>query len=199
MRLPNNRFNGIRRNGMINDLHSESTLETKRLLLRRLTTMDASDLFQTVGDPLVMKYWLGGADTSIQATERRIAQIEAHWHRHRFGDWGVVDKKSGKLVGFSGLHYIADMAEVNIGNAFARATWRQGFGFEAGQAVLEFGFQELNLSSIVAVIWPENLTSINLAKKLGLKFWKAFMWQGRERVAYKICRDESPPRDKSHG
>ena len=166
-------------------------IETKRLIIRCLTVEDASEFFRTVGDPDVMKYWLGGPDKSIETTEQRIVEIENHWKTHGFGDWGIVEKKNGRIIGFSGLHYIADMAEVNIGYAFEKPKWRQGFGFEACRAILDFGFQELSLPVIVAVIWPENIASIKLAEKLGLHFWKAFVWQGGERVAYRVFRDEN--------
>jgi [ribosomal protein S5]-alanine N-acetyltransferase len=178
-------------------------IETKRLILRRLIVADAPALFRTVGDPDVMQYWAGGADATIRATAQRIAEIAHHWKTHGFGDWGVVEKKSGSLIGLSGLHYIADMADVNIGYAFERTKWRQGFGFETCQAVLDFGFQELGLETIVAVIWPDNRASITFAEKLGLRFWKAFTWQGGKRVAYRLCRDKGIPgelrsHDRSH-
>jgi RimJ/RimL family protein N-acetyltransferase len=93
-------------------------VETQRLVLRRLQITDAPELFRAVGDPDVMAYWWGGADKSIGSTERRIVEIETHWMVHGFGDWGVVEKKSGRLIGLCGLHYLAGMAEVNIGYAF---------------------------------------------------------------------------------
>jgi len=165
-------------------------IETRRLILRRLRVADAPELFRTVGDPDVMKYWVGGADRSTGSTERRIVEIEDHWKAHGFGDWGVVERKSGRLLGFSGLHHVADMVEVNMGYAFEKTKWRQGFGFETCQAVLDFGFQRLGLDMVVAVIWPDNGASIRLAEKLGLRFWKEFTWQGGERVIYRIFRDE---------
>jgi ribosomal-protein-alanine N-acetyltransferase len=169
-------------------------IETQRLRLRRLTVADAPELFRTVGDPDVMKYWVGGPDKSIRATEQRIVEMEKHWNTHGFGEWGLVEKKSGQLIGFSGLHYIADVTEVNIGYAFETSRWRQGFGFETCRAILDFGFQKLGLPFVVAVIWPENIASIKLAEKLGLHFWKAFVWQEGERVAYRVFREENNAR-----
>jgi RimJ/RimL family protein N-acetyltransferase len=137
-----------------------------------------------------MRYWVDGPDKSLKATKQRIAEIELHWKTHGFGDWGVVERRNGKLIGFSGLHHIADMAEVNIGYGFEKSKWWQGFGFETCLAVLDVGFRELDLPTIVAVIWPDNLASIKLVEKLGFRFWKAFIWQGGERVAYRMFRGE---------
>ena len=103
-------------------------LETARLVLQRVRPDHAADLFKTVGDPDVMRYWAPGPDNTIEATARRIADIESHWTAHGFGDWGVVERATGQLVGFSGLHYIAGMPEVNVEYAFekSRSTpWRR--------------------------------------------------------------------------
>ncbi len=160
-----------------------------------MSIADAPELFRTVGDPNVMKFWASGPDKNPSSTEQRIAAMASHWQIHGFGDWGVVEKASGKLIGFCGLHYITDMVEVNIGYAIERTRWHQGFGLEASKAVLDFGFQELRLKVIVAVIRPNNRASIRLVEKLGLGFWKAFIWQGEDRVAYRIFRNERTSTD----
>ena len=161
-------------------------LETPNLRLRRISIDDALSLFRTCGDPEVMKYWLKGPDNNIKETEKRIQNIEAHWQTHGFGDWGVVNKKNSQLIGFAGLHYINGIDDVNLGYAFDQQYWRKGFGFETCRAILEFGEKGLKLSHLVAVIWPQNIASIRLAEKCGLRFWKKIVWGGGDRVVYRI-------------
>ena len=165
-------------------------IETERLLLRQLTISDAPELFRSVGDSDVMRYWAPGPDESVHDTNRRITEIANHWKSYGFGDWGIVEKVSGSLIGFSGLHYIADMAEVNLGYAIEKQKWQKGFGFETCQAVLDYGFRRLTLPKIAAVIHPDNQASIHLARKCGLRFWKTFNWTGHERIAYEISLEE---------
>jgi ribosomal-protein-alanine N-acetyltransferase len=160
------------------------SFSTERTLLRPLTQADASELFLTTGDAEVMKYWRGGPDKTLEQTEAGIAKINSHWNRHGFGDWGVELKKNGELIGFCGLHYIEDMAEVNIGYALKKEVWRKGLGYEVCRRVLDYGFGALDVNEIVAVIRPENTTSIRLAQKLGMVFTKEFVWKGGVRVAY---------------
>lgn len=166
-------------------------METSRLLLRRMMVSDASELYKATGDPETMKYWRSGGDRDIEQARQRIDRINDHWGKYGFGDWGVIEKESGILVGFSGLHYsnIADMVEVNIGYVFKRSKWRQGFGFENCQSVLDFGFRILGLSEVVAVILPDNIASIKLAEKLGMKFWKQLTGSGEPHVAYSISHE----------
>ena len=87
-----------------------SRLVTSRLVLRHLEEKDATDLYRTVGDPEVMQHWHPGPDPDVPATGQRIDEINAHWHTYGFGDWGVVEKMSGDLIGFCGLHFIAGIS-----------------------------------------------------------------------------------------
>lgn len=109
-----------------------------------------------------------------------------HWADHGFGDWGIEETASGALVGFSGPHYIEAMSEVNLGYAFRRSSWRQGYGTEVCEKIIEIGLSALGLSAIVAVISPENTSSMRLAEKVGMTYWKRTTWSGQPRIVYRI-------------
>jgi RimJ/RimL family protein N-acetyltransferase len=168
----------------------DAALETDRLLLRRLATADAAALQRCTGDPLVMRYWHPGPDADVAAAARRIAEIDAHWQHYGFGDYAVLARDSGELVGFAGLHHIAGMTEVNIGYALVPARWRRGLGGELCRLFLRHGFSALGLPEIVAVIDSRNVASIALASRCGLTFRREFTWQGRRRSLYALTRAE---------
>lgn len=174
-----------------------SSLETDRLLLRRLTPDDAAALLRTTGDPAVMRYWFPGPDRDVRQTLERIAQIDDHWRDYGFGDWAVVSKPEGRVIGFSGLHHITDMAEVNIGYALEQAQWRRGLGREVCRLVLAHGFDRLGLSQIVAVIDPRNEASIALVENCGFALWKQLRWMGHKRVVYRLTATAHTP-DERH-
>jgi ribosomal-protein-alanine N-acetyltransferase len=165
-------------------------LESVRVSLRRLTSDDAPALFRSVGDPTVMRYWCPGPDPDVAHTVERIAEIEYHWQTHGFGDWGVVSKADGELIGFAGLHHIADMDEVNIGYVLQRDRWRQGLGHEIAQFVLGYGFGQLSLAEVVAVVDPRNAASIRLVRKCGLALRRRIVWMKRERLVYGVSLAE---------
>jgi RimJ/RimL family protein N-acetyltransferase len=181
------------------------SFKTPRLLLRRLTGADAGELLQTTGDPSVMRYWAPGPDVNEAQSAERIAQINEHWRRYGFGDWGVCEPLSGRLIGFCGLHHIVGMDEVNVGYALEPSRWRQGLGSELCRYLLRLGFEDLSLTEIVAVIDPRNVASRRLAEKCDLQIWKCFVWQGNERIAYRVRRGEweqasvGERRDSSNG
>ena len=166
------------------------TVETERVLLRRLTPEDAAGLFNCTSDAEVMRYWHPGPDADIADTARRIAEIEAHWQRYGFGDYAVLARDSSDLIGFAGLHHIAGMAEVNVGYALVSSRWRLGLGTELCRTLLAQGFTVLGLPEIVAVIDPRNTASVALAESCGLRFRRELIWQGQARVLRAITRAE---------
>ena len=168
----------------------DCALETERLLLRRLMPDDASVLHRCTGDQRVMRYWHPGADADLAATAALIAEIEAHWDAHGFGDLAVLTRDSGELVGFAGLHHISGMAEVNVGYALIPVRWRCGLGGELCTALLEHGFTVLSLPEIVAVVDRRNVASIALAERSGLTYRRETTWQGQPRLVYALTRAE---------
>jgi RimJ/RimL family protein N-acetyltransferase len=137
-----------------------------------------------------MRYWHPGPDADVAVTAARIACLDAHWRRYGFGDWAVVERESGELVGFAGLHHVPGIADVNVGYALARPRWRLGYGSELLAALVEYGFSMLDLSEIVAVIDPRNSASIALAEHAGLRLRREFLWEGRSRLFYVLTREQ---------
>jgi [ribosomal protein S5]-alanine N-acetyltransferase len=169
---------------------SRPVQESGRLLLRRLTPHDAPALHRCTGDAAVMRHWHPGPDADIVATASRIAEIDAHWQRHGFGDWAVLMRDSGELIGFAGLHHVAGMTEVNVGYALVLTHRRRGLGTELCTLLLEHGFTVLDLPEIVAVIDPRNSASVALATHCGLTFRRELIWQGQSRVLHAMTRAE---------
>jgi len=169
---------------------SGSAPQTERLLLRRLTPADAAALHAVTGDPAVMRYWHPGPDADLAATAARIAEIDAHWQAHGFGDFAVLSRESQALLGFAGLHHIAGMTEVNVGYALLPAVWRRGLGTELCIALLEYGFTVLGLPEIVAVVDARNAASVALAGRSGLTLRVETTWQGQARLVFALTQAE---------
>ena len=166
----------------------EIQIETERLLMRRLRESDSEEFFKTVGNPEVMRYWRG-TDKTPKDSLNRIRSMEEQWVRYGFGDFAVVEKRTDELIGFCGVHHIDFMPEVNLGYAFKKEKWHQGFGYESGKAALTFGFEKAELDFITAVIEKPNSASRSLAQKLKLAFWKELSHEGRELIAYGMSRN----------
>ena len=99
-----------------------------------------------------------------------IGRILSHWQEKEYGLWAVELKATHELMGRCGLAYIPETDETEIDFILDRDFWGQGFASEAGQAAMQFGFDELGLSTIIGIVHPENLASQRVLSKCGLQF-----------------------------
>jgi RimJ/RimL family protein N-acetyltransferase len=85
--------------------------------------------------------------------------------------WTVIHTESGQIVGDVGLQHEDYGAGpvVGLGGRGNRQFWRQGLGFEAANATIAAGFEQLDLPAIGAETRPENLPAQALLSKLGLR------------------------------
>jgi len=60
--------------------------------------------------------------------------------------------------------------EIEVGYHLARAFWGRGYATEAARACVRFGFEQLNLERIVAVVQPANVASRRVLEKCGLTY-----------------------------
>lgn len=71
--------------------------------------------------------------------------------------YAAVLKETGELIGACSLTLSGDEAE--IGWILHRDYWRQGYGYEMGEALLSYGFEELGMHRIIAHCDAENTAS----------------------------------------
>jgi ribosomal-protein-alanine N-acetyltransferase len=149
-------------------------LETNRLLLRHQLPADLDDLWALYCDPEITKYIPDAPRTRQEARE----ELEWHMHGHpRFpelGLWATIHKDTGKFIGRCGLlpWSLDGHPEVEVAYTLAYAYWGRGLATEAAQAILDYGFENLNLTRLISTIDPENIASQKVAKKIGMKFEK---------------------------
>jgi ribosomal-protein-alanine N-acetyltransferase len=145
-------------------------VETERLRLRAFTPADLDDLQLVFGDTQVMKYISGGTPRSREETEIGLGRTIEGWQRRGFGFWAVTFKDDDKLIGYCGLVFLEDTTEVEVAYGFRRSHWGKGFATEAARACLRWGFEELKLERIVAVVNHGNVDSQRVLEKLGMTY-----------------------------
>jgi len=144
-------------------------LETARTFLRRLSVEDADDMFAYARDPEVARYVSWEAHECIEHTVGYLMQVEEAYCGGGHLDWGIVLKESGRLIGtcgFPALHREHDAAE--LGYALSREHWGRGLATECARAVLDHGFDRLDLNRIEAFCIPGNAASARVLVKLGM-------------------------------
>ena len=148
-----------------------TVLETERLVLRRLSAADAEFIVELLNQPSFLRY-IG--DKGVRNTEDAIRYIEtgpqASYERFGFGLYLVGLKDSDVPIGMCGLLKRETLADVDIGFAFLPGYWSRGYAFEAAAAVMTYGREALGLRRIVAITSLDNVASIKLLGKIGLRF-----------------------------
>lgn len=146
-------------------------LETKRLVLRRLSTHDAEFILGLLNEPSFLRYIGDRGVRTIEDARAYIAKgpIDSY-DRHGFGLFLVSRKEDGAPIGMCGLLRRDALPDVDVGFAFRPAFWGQGYAFESAAAVLSYGREVLGLGRIVAITSPENEGSIRVLTKLGMRF-----------------------------
>ncbi len=149
-------------------------LETKRLLLRRLVMDDLNDLFRLYSDPEIRKYFPEGVLNYEDTKDELEWFLNGHPKHPELGLWATIHKESGNFIGRCGLltWTIEGQDEVEIAYLLDKAYWKQGLGTEAAQAILQYGFEKLNLSRLICMIDPENVASQRVAERIGMTFEK---------------------------
>lgn len=144
-------------------------LETSRLYLRKITTDDANDIFEYLSNDKVTRYLGKKSLVNIEEVYNLINELDTRYDECRGIRWGVIHKESMKLIGTIGYDAMQiKNKRADIGYDINSNYWRQGFATEAINEVIKFGFNKLGLNRIGAVVFPENLASLNLLKKVGL-------------------------------
>jgi RimJ/RimL family protein N-acetyltransferase len=162
-------------------------VETDRLLLREFVPEDAPAIFEVGSNPLVMQYIGENLLTSVAEAEAIIRQHPvADYHKYGFGRWAVVVKGNARVIGMTGLKYLPDLEEVDLGYRLLPEYWGQGLATEAGLASVRYGFQTLKLSRIIGLVDPENVRSVRVLQKCRLTFEKMTEYRSFQVAQYVI-------------
>ncbi len=148
-------------------------LTTRRLRLRRWRRADELPMMEINLDPEVARYLNRPVD--VAAAGVFLAEVEAHWDRHRCGVYAVEPREGprrGVLLGFVGLGFPGFLPafahRLELGWRLRRDAWGQGYATEAATAVRDHAVGALGMRDLVSIIHPENERSRRVAGKLGM-------------------------------
>ena len=150
---------------------SDLFIETQGLQLRPFELSDIIPAYEMNLDAQVSQFTGDGGVVSKEEIERRISEdVLGDYKKYGFGRLALEWKEHKKFIGFTGLKYLGDTSEVDLGYRLLREYWGRGIATEAGRACLELGFLKLELEKIIAMTLPGNLKSENVLQKLGMQF-----------------------------
>ena len=146
-------------------------LETQRLHLRYFRIDDAKFILQLLNEPSFKEHIGDKGVRTLQDAELYLQNGPLDsYARFGYGLNMVELKGSGEAVGMCGLVRRDNLEDADIGYAFLEQYWSRGYARESAEAVLSHARETLGLERIVAIVTPQNHSSIKLLEKIGLSF-----------------------------
>ena len=165
----------------------KTVLETERLLLREYVEDDSEMFFRLNSDPEVLRYVPDQALVDVdQARQILMDHPIADYRKYGFGRCACILKNAGENIGFAGLKYLEELGEVDVAYRLLRAYWGRGLATEAAIASVQLGFHNLGLKRIVGLVMPENVASIRVLEKAGLRYAGTVAFWGKQFSKYII-------------
>lgn len=175
----------------------QHTIETERLLLKAFTPEVYQYAFTTLDDTGI-KELFGHSNDGELATERERFEKGMVTFNKSFLFFQLRDKYTHRFIGWCGYHtwyYTHYRAELfyMINTDTDR---RKGLITEALQAVLDYGFTDMNLVRVEAFAAADNEASLATLQKFGFKqegvFRKHYHYNGEntDSVAFGLLKEE---------
>ena len=156
-------------------------IETERLILRELVENDAQDILNCFSNDEVLRYYGQKPLTNIEQVKHIIGNFSRSFEEKSLVKWGIELKETGTIIGTIGFQeWSLEHKRANISYALFPENWGKGYASEAINKVISYGFQELGLERIGAVVFIENEASNNLLTKIGFQkegVLKNYMYQ----------------------
>ena len=163
-------------------LAQNQRIETERLILRPITLADAEDLFEYASNRDTTYFVTFNPYDSIEDAYFSIANF---FMAQPLGKYGIELKDEQKFIGTVDLFNFDSAKQVaEIGYILNPKYHRKGYMTEAAAALLDLGFNTLELEKIYAMCDSRNDASSGVMKKLGMK-------QEATRVHHSLDKNEN--------
>lgn len=148
-------------------------LITKRLVLRQITEKDIGDIVKNINNLnvskwlLVVPYPYKRKDAIVWIEHQKKESEKKPRTSYQFG---IELKSEKKIIGGCGIKKI-DKAQgtCEVGYWLGQPCWKQGYGSEALEALINLAFKKLKLRRIEAHVHKGNPSSGKLLEKFGFK------------------------------
>jgi ribosomal-protein-alanine N-acetyltransferase len=143
-------------------------LETERLLLEQVTVDNVDDIFELRSNKEVMKYIPRPLLQNKEEALELIATLNDKIENNIGINWGIRLKNEPKVIGIIGHYRInPEHYRAEVGYMLLPEYNGKGIISEALQKVVEYGFKEMRLHSIEAILDPKNAGSEKVLLKNG--------------------------------
>lgn len=143
-------------------------LETSRLILREIGNEDIKSIFSIFSNSGVTRFYGMEPMENVNQAKQLITNFTKSYQKNQGIRWGIVKKEDNELLGTIGFNnWVPKNKRAEIGYDLHPSNWRKGYATEAIQCVMSYGFSEMDLNRIGAIVYLENKASSQLLKSIG--------------------------------
>jgi len=143
-------------------------LSTPRLILTGISIDDLDFIYTQFSNEEVNRYLFDAEPVSLLTDAEEIIRFYLTPEPRNQHRWILVSKDDGAKLGTCGFHcWDRDLGSCQIGYDLIPHYWGQGYMNEAVSTLLIYAREEMKVTQIDAIIYPENVASIRLAEKNG--------------------------------
>jgi len=154
-------------------------LTGQKVILRPVKRSDIQYFLKWFNDPEVTQYLAMYLPMTEMAEEKWIEELGARANTDVLFVIEAIEDDVNKAIGSMGLHGISPKDHfATFGIAIGEKDyWSKGYGTEAAQLIIKYGFEQLNLHRVSSSAFSFNERSLRLHRKVG------FQEEGRQREA----------------
>ena len=146
------------------------SLETGRLLLRKLTQEDTVLYYRRLGSSeAVTRYMLFSPHQDISESAASVEKTLRRYEEGRCYRWAITRKGEDSLIGVIDLlRFDEESGSCSFAYMLGCDYWNQGYGTEALSAVIRFAFEKMDMDRILVDHMSPNAASGAVMRKAGM-------------------------------
>lgn len=167
----------------------DRVIETERLRLRPHRAEDLACSLAIWTDPAALRF-LGGRPLTEEEVWLRLLRYAGSWALAGYGFWRVEDRVTGASVGEVGFQELKRAIEPSfsgvpeVGWIIRTALQGRGLAAEAVGAALAWGDRHIAHERRVAIIHPDNVASVRVARAQGFQAGVETVYKGAPVVIF---------------
>ena len=162
--------------------------ETDRLVIRSFSLDDAEFIVRLLNEESFIR---SIADKNVRTKADAMNYLTngpmLSYQENGFGLNLVQLKESATPIGVCGLVKRKELDHPDLGYAFLPEFWGKGYAREAASSVLREEVVASSINTVLAITFPDNLSSNNLLKKVGFMLTGKMELYGLQNNLYEYC------------
>jgi len=146
-------------------------INTTRLALREFVIDDWPDVLDYQSDPRYLRFypWIERTEAEVKGFVQMFVDQQTEHPRRKY-QLAITLANGDRVIGDCGIRRKHENEwEADIGYELSPEHWGQGYATEAGLAMIDFGFRELELHRISSWCIADNVASARVLEKVGLR------------------------------